>query len=214
MKQLITCKDEETVCVCDAAEDPKCCTDVSINGIFLLADLEKEKRTKGKSTLLLKELFNYSGAHPDFMVIRVENDKVTLELLEFKRLKSEKEEILKTEIGHAVVQLAALYSILKNLKKKNLFEIDKIDNYKLLVVIPRRSSEIYDKAVKIVNKFKENKDERKKYIEIYLANLQKKMSMTILTLALQEAINYVSIGCCKLIDSSQGKYSSSNTRLS
>ena len=145
------------------------------------------------------------------MVIRVENDKVTLELLEFKRLKSEKDEILKKEIGYAIVQLVALYSILK---KKNLFEIDKIDNYKLLVVIPRCPSEIYAKANNIVNKFKKSKDERKKYIEVHLANLQKKMSMAISTLVLQEAINFVSIGCCKLIDSSKTKHSSSDTSLS
>ena len=90
MKQLVKCKDEETICVCDATEEPKCCTDVSINEVFLIVDLEKEKITKGKSVLLLEELFNYSGPHPDFMVIRVENDKVTLELLEFKRAKKMK----------------------------------------------------------------------------------------------------------------------------
>jgi len=117
MKQIVKCKDEKTICVCDSAEEPKCCTDVSINNVFLIVDLEKEKITKGKRVLLLEELFNYSGHHQDFMVIRVENEKVTLELLEFKRLKSEKDEILKKEIGHAIVQLV-LYSILKELKEK------------------------------------------------------------------------------------------------
>lgn len=159
----------------------------------MLANLEKERITKGKITLLLEELFSYRGPHPDFMIIRVENDKVTLELLEFKRLKSKKEEILKREIGYAIVQLVVFYSILKGFLK-----VDKIDNYKLLIIIPRCPSEIYTEASNIVSKLKESKDERKKYVEVHLTNLQKKMSIA--PLILQEAINYVGVGYCKLSD--------------
>jgi len=190
MKQLVICKDKDSIYVCDR-EDAKCCLEV--NNIFLLVDLEKEV-VKNENRKLLREIFNYEGKHPDFMIIKVENDKIVLELLEFKRTEK-KEEIL-----YAIVhQLLYFYSKLNRI-------FNRIDEYKLLVVVPCDSDELgkccslnscntYKKVNEIVKNFKKDKGERERYIKSLLDQQMKILIPQLLSDS--KVLNSIDVACYK-----------------
>ena len=211
MRQVIRCNNSDHIYVCDS-DDAKCCLEV--NNVFIVVDLEKEV-IRNSNKKILEEILNYNGKHPDFMIIKVENNKIVLELLEFKRI-----EIEKIIFDAITYQLLYFYWTLKEFIEKKLMlseAFNKINQYKFLIVVPCNlmkknnklivipcdlnqssipdSCEIYHNVRNKVNNFKKNKGEREKYIKS-LSDEQMKILLLQL-LSNPKVLNSIDVACCK-----------------
>jgi len=156
-EQYIGCQNCDDIVICDSIKR-ECC--IPLHGIFLLIDLEK--RINGK--LLLNSYFGYTEDHADFLVIKVKkdkdmNEKVVLEIIEFKnvKIKSEKDvekiiqEKIKPILLHGILfQLLYFYakildslnSLSKSKEKVNFSDFSNINNIELKIVVPQGVDQI------------------------------------------------------------------------
>ena len=178
-KQYIGCQNCDDIVICDSTKR-ECCT--SLRDIFIVIDLEKHVNGK----LLLNSYFGYTEDHADFLVIKVKkdkdmNEKVVLEIIEFKNVKIENEkdvekiiqEKIKPILLHGILfQLLYFYakildslnSLSKSKEKVNFSDFSNINNIELKIVVPQGTDQI---AREIKDDLKNNPN---KVLKDYLSN--------------------------------------------
>ena len=152
-EQYIGCQSCDDIIICDSTKR-ECC--IPLRGIFIVIDLEKHVNGK----LLLNPYFSYAEDHADFLIIKLKKDenmeeKVVLEIIEFKNIKIKsdedlekiKQEEIKQILQHGILfQLLYFYvkikNLLDNLKslskgKINLCDFSDINNIELKIVVPQ-----------------------------------------------------------------------------
>ncbi|QGA68561.1 hypothetical protein [Sulfolobus sp. E11-6] len=129
-------------------------------------DLEKELNGK----LAISSLFKYEGSHPDFLVIKVHDNKVILELIEFKKNPSEE------EIRYALLfQLIQFLNIIEG-KIKDI--ITNFDEIKLIIVVKNDNDVNNNDVVDIANSnIKEFKSNPREYVKKYFTSVAKKATI-------------------------------------